>query len=274
MELMIFASFWSVLGGGRWYPQTWTVNGHYAHYNAALGMYSSSDPQVAKSHIDSMDYAYIDLSIASWWGQDTNLEKARLTMLMDQTVAMNSPLKWTVYHEDERNFNPTVEEIRTDLVYLKKWFAWHEAFAHKDGKPVIFVYNEAGCDVANRWVEASNGEWYVVLKLFSGFESCPSQPNSWHQYGCGKEDGTIHNPGHSFVLSPGFWRADSDVPLLPRVNQDIFCHNSERMVATGEPWQLIVSFNEAGEGTMIENSPNWPSVSGYGQYLDCLHRYR
>ncbi|KAG7368318.1 glycosyl hydrolase family 99 protein [Nitzschia inconspicua] len=256
-----------------WYPQTWTVNGHQARFDAALGMYSSSDPEVARVHVDAMEYAHIDLSIASWWGPDTHLDKARLTMLMDQTIAMNSRLKWSVYHEGERELNPTVGEIRADLDYLKKWFVWHEAWAHKNGKPVIFVYNEAGCDVANRWKEASNGEWYVVLKLFPGFLNCPSQPDSWHQYGCGEVDGTIHNPGHSFVLSPGFWRADKDVPLLPRVTQDTFCKNTERMVASGEQWQLIVSFNEAGEGTMIENSPQWPSNSGYGQYLDCLNTY-
>ena len=155
-------------------------------------------------------------------------------------------------------------------------FAGHEAWAHKDGKPIIFVYNEAGCDVARRWAQASNGEWYVVLKLFKGFSTCPHQPDSWHQYGVGEGGregplGTIHNPGHSFVLSPGFWRADNAVPLVPRVSRDAFCENTRLMVASGEPWQLIVSFNEAGEGTMIENSPQWPSNSGYGQYLDCLH---
>ena len=106
-----------------WYPQTWTVNGFQAKYNAALGEYSSSDPRVAVSHIRAMDYAHIDLSIASWWGPDTHLDKARLTMLMDETIAMGSPLKWSVYHEDERDLNQSVEEIQRDLQYLKEWFA-------------------------------------------------------------------------------------------------------------------------------------------------------
>ena len=43
------------------------------------------------------------------------------------------------------------------------------------------------------------------------------------------------------------------------------------MIEIGEPWQLIVSFNKAGEGTLIEPSPNWENDSGYGIYLDCLH---
>ena len=254
-----------------WYPSTWHVNGHRAHYDTSLGMYSSSDPEVADAHIDSMDYGKIQLSIASWWGPGTHLDRSRLTMLMDETIAQNSPLKWTIYHEDERDANPTPEELQKDFEYLKKWFAWHEAWAQIDGKPVIFVYNEAGCDVASRWMQASRGEWYVVLKLFGGFEDCPDQPDSWHQYGVGKEDGVVHNPGYSYVLSPGFWKADTDIPYLKRVNRTQFCQNTKSMVESGERWQLVVSFNEAGEGTLIEPSPDWESDSGYGDYLDCLH---
>jgi hypothetical protein len=111
----------------------------------------------------------------------------------------------------------------------------------------------------------------VVLKLFSGFEDCLHQPDSWHQYGVGKTDGVVANPGYSFVISPGFWRADTEIPLLKRVNRTQFCQNTKKMSESREPWQLIVSFNEAGEGTLIEPSPDWMSDSGYGVYLDCLH---
>jgi hypothetical protein len=102
---------------------------------------------------------------------------------MDETVRQNSPMKWTVYYEDEKEKNYSVAEIEKDLAYLKKWFAWHPTWAHKNGKPVIFVWNEDSCDVAKRWNEAGrNSNWYVVLKLFAGYKNCASQPDSWHQY--------------------------------------------------------------------------------------------
>lgn len=192
-------------------------------------------------------------------------------MLMDETLAMNSLLKWSVYHEDELDHNQSVAELEDDLEYLMDWYSWHPAWAHVDGLPVIFVYNEGNCNVARRWSEASKGKWYVVLKLFPGFQDCSYQPNSWHQYGVGKEDGTIHNVGHSFILSPGFWLADTDTPLVPRIGVPAFCQNTKRMVESNEPWQLIVSFNEAGEDTLVEPSPDWESTSGFGGYLDCLH---
>jgi hypothetical protein len=155
------------------------VNGHPAKFESTLGEYSSSSPLVAQAHIDALNYAYIDVSIASWWGPDTNLDRARITMLMDETVKMDSSIKWTVYYEKERVEQPGSVDIRQDLDYLKKWFAWHPAWAHVDGRPLIFVYNEDGCDVVKRWMEASNSEWYVVLKIFGGFLECRQQPDDW-----------------------------------------------------------------------------------------------
>jgi hypothetical protein len=79
--------------------------------------------------------------------------------------------------------------------------------------------------------------------------------------------------GYSTTIAPGFWRADLSIPLLPRVSKEKFCDNVRSMVERKEPWQLIVSFNEHGEATGVESTPGWPSDSGYGYYLDCLHQY-
>jgi hypothetical protein len=165
-----------------WYPETWTVNGHVAKFEPDLGFYSSSDSRVAEAHIDAFEYAHVDLSIASWWGPESNLDRARLTMLMERTIALGSNVKWTVYHEDERELKPSSKKIKEDLDYLKKWFAWQPAWAHVDGRPLIFVYNGGGCEVVDRWMAASNGEWYVVLKIFSGYKDCPTQPDHWVSY--------------------------------------------------------------------------------------------
>ncbi len=160
-----------------WYPETWTVNGKPVKFMPELGNYKTGNPTVVEAHVDALNYAHVDLSIASWWGPDTSLDKARITLLMDETIAMESRLKWTVYHEDEFREDPSPQRIKENLDYLKKWFAWHPAWAHIDQRPVIFVYNDGGCDVADRWMTASGGEWYVVLKLFRGFKDCQTQPD-------------------------------------------------------------------------------------------------
>jgi len=255
-----------------WFPETWTVHDKPVKFEPTIGFYSSSDPQVARIHIDAMDYAHIDLSIASWWGPETNLDRARLTMLMDETILMNSTLKWSVYHEQERVLQPSTETIRQDLDYLQTWFTWHPAWARVDSRPVIFVFNEPGCDVSKRWMDASKGEWYVVLKLFSKFLECPQQPDDWHQYGVNGGE-TLEHDSFSFTMAPGFWRADQQSPMVPRVSRERWCENAERMSKSDIPWHLIISFNEAGEGTNIESSVHWASDTPYGYYLDCLHQY-
>ena len=193
---------------------------------------------------------------------------------MDETVEQKSAIKWTVYYEEEFTLNPSVDKIKSDLNYLKRWFAWHPTWAHIEGKPVVFVYNEAGCSVVDRWMQAvaaADGDWYVVLKLFPGYRGCGNQPNSWHQYG--PADEYIHIRGETVAVSPGFWRADRDVPALARVSKARFCENVQKMVRSGEDWQLVTTFNECGEGTLVEaSSPNWGSETKYGYYLDCLHQ--
>ena len=253
-----------------WYPDTWIVGGKYPHYTPEYGYYSSSNRTIIKSHLEAMDYGNIQLAIASWWGPGTNLDRARLELLMDQSVMSQIGLKWTVYYEDEAENQPSVLEISADLEYLKRWFAWHPAWAHSDdGRPVIFVYNRDGCDIVERWVQAGQlMGWYVVLKVFPGYGYCWTQPDGWHQYGMG----TTQYPGKSFTVSPGFWRADEEVARVSRSNRTSWCRTIQEMVDSRAPWQLIVSFNEAGEGTFIEPSPSWASdESPYGYYLDCLH---
>lgn len=41
-----------------WYPETWTVNGHEAHFIPDLGKYSSDDPRVVDDHLDALEYAF------------------------------------------------------------------------------------------------------------------------------------------------------------------------------------------------------------------------
>ncbi|KAI2498480.1 sigma-70 [Fragilaria crotonensis] len=250
-----------------WFPETWSVNGKSVFYQPTLGKYTSGSAGAQAAHVDALNYAHVDLAIASWWGRNEHLDRARITSLMDKSLYSN--LKWAIYYEKEYSVDPSVVEIRRDLTYLKKWFAWHSAYGHVDGRPVIFVYNEGGCEVVARWKSASKGEWYVVLKVFAGHKECAVQPDHWHQYAPAKA--VSWQPEYSFTVSPGFWRADEAKPRLPRLSQQNWRANVLQMVSSNEDWQLITSFNEWGEGTSVESAREWASISRYGRYLDTLH---
>jgi Glycosyl hydrolase family 99 len=253
-----------------WFPETWTVGGVQVFYHPTpLGYYDSSDPAVADAHIRSLDHGKIDVAILSWWGAGEHAENTRVPMLMDRTTALGKAVKWAAYYEKEGFGDPPTATLSSDLWYLRLQYAARPEYATVGGKPVIFVYNadDTTCSVADRWAEAARGEWYVVLKVFPGYRACASQPNAWHQYGPAS---AVHQHEQSYVISPGFWRADEVAPRLAR-DPATWRQQVRDMVASGKPWQLVTTFNEWGEGTAVEAAQEWESPSGYGSYLDALH---
>lgn len=251
-----------------WYPATWTVNGAHVFYHPTLGYYSSSDAAVVDQHISALVYAHVKVGIASWFGVNTQSETVRIPLLLSRTAALSSPLKWALFYEREGSANPTVAQIQADLAYVNSNYAGHSSYAYVNGKPLIFVWNanDTTCDVANRWNAAAGG-WYVVLKVFSGYRTCTPQPDSWHAYAPANAESTAS--GYSFAVSPGFWRADQQSPVLAR-NLGRWQQNVDNMVASQAPWQLVTTFNEWGEGTAVEHATEW-SLSPHGQYIETLH---
>jgi hypothetical protein len=259
-----------------WYPATWTVNGSHVSYHPTLGYYNSSDQAVVDRHIEMLNYAGVAVGIASWFGPGSQSEATRIPLLLKRTVG---PLKWALFFECEGNPpqgsscqsggpNPTVPAIQNDLAYASAYTS-SPSYMRTNGKPVIFVWSagDSACEVAARWKQAAPN-WYVVLKLSSGFKSCPNQPDSWHEYA--PSSGTSHHAGYSYSISPGFKRADGAGKFLAR-DVGRWQQQVKDMVASGERWQLITTFNEWGEGTAVEPAQEWQSPSGYGQYLDPLH---
>jgi hypothetical protein len=249
-----------------------------SRFQPSLGSYSSSDPVVIQNHVAAFKYGKMDLVILSWLGQDAadTSHRPRTRMLLDETVKQDAPIKWTFYYESAANRgDPSLDVIQRDLEYLKTWFTWDQTWAHMNGKPVLFVNNGGGCDVSARWMQATNNEWYIVLRSFDGFEYCEIQPDSWHeQRDSDDTNGADHSKGYYFNLSPGEWLSGSDEPTIERMTGSLWCFYVKEMVDSGEPWQLIVSFNNAETGTSIESSLEWESDSGYGLYLDCLNNNR
>jgi hypothetical protein len=277
-----------------WYPETWTVNGQSVSgddsaqvgdgFHPVAGFYSSVDLAVIDYQIRTLDVAGFDVAISSWWGPGTTTDR-RFPRLMARTQLAGLPLKWTLYYEREGFSDPTVAQLQADLSYIRTAYAWQQKYARVNGKPVLFVYsaNDTTCAVVDRWRQANQAfGFFLVLKVFPGYGSCASQPNgpgqpgSWHQYSPAVR--TDRQPGQSFSISPGFWRADEPYTRLTR-DPEVFDDNVRAMVASGEPWQLVTTWNEWGEGTAIEAAREWVGpycVFGLtacnGRYVNILHR--
>jgi hypothetical protein len=257
-----------------WFPEAWNQQGinPYTQYAPTLGSYRTTDQATIQNHIRSLEYGNIDAAISSWWGQGTK-EDARFPQLLSETDGLGSPLRWAPYYEEESLGDPTAAKIADDLAYIKSRYASDSAYLRVGGRPVIFVFSTGsdGCGMADRWKTANAGlDFYVVLKVFTGYRNCASQPASWHQYGPAKA--ADRQDGYSYSVSPGFYKAGESSPRLAR-DLARFDQNVSDMVASGEPWQLVTTFNEWGEGTAVESAAEWGSASGDGKYLDVLHNH-
>jgi hypothetical protein len=252
-----------------WFPEAWNQSGMnpFTHYHPSAGFYNGADAAVVAKQITAMQYGKIQVGIASWWGQGSPTD-AKVRMLL--STAAGTGFKWSLYYEPEGTTDPSSSQIASDLAYINGHYGSDPSFYRINGKPVIFVYAQPadGCGMASRWATANASHAdYVVLKVFPGYASCATQPDQWHQYSPAVAED--HQAGRSFAISPGFWLATSSVRLardVTRWQQDV-----RNMVASREPWQLVTTFNEWGEGTSVESATEWATASGYGAYLDALH---
>jgi len=252
-----------------WFPEAWTQSGLYPYtrYHPTLGYYDTGDPAIIRQHIAAMQYGGIQAAIASWWGQGhhTDVDFAKILQASDGTG-----FKWAIYHEQEGQRDLTPDEIRSDLTYIRDRYANDPDYLRVNGKFVVFVYNadDSSCEVADRWVPVAHEVGaFLVLKVFSGYRTCTNQPDSWHQYS--PAVAADQQRGYSYTISPGFWKVTESQPRLTR-DLNRWAQNVRDMIASGEPWQLITTFNEWGEGTAVESAQEWATSSGYGAYLDVL----
>jgi hypothetical protein len=250
-----------------WFPEAWNQQGFnpFTIYNPSLGFYDASQT-VTKQHIAAMQYGGIQAGIASWWGQGSRTD-AHIPGLLQ--AAAGTDFRWSIYYENESQGDPSVSQLTNDLTYLRDKYGNDPSFLRINGKFVIFVYADGAdaCGMADRWKQANTVGAYVVLKVFSGYRTCASQLDSWHQYS--PAVATDSQRGYSYAIAPGFWKKGDAVRLARDLNR--WNQNVRDMVASGAPWQLVTTFNEWGEGTSVESAQEWATGSGYGAYLDALH---
>ncbi|MHB8669732.1 MAG: glycoside hydrolase family 71/99 protein [Acidimicrobiales bacterium] len=252
-----------------WFPENWSYAGvtPYTRYQPSLGFYDSANSTLLGRHIAAMRYGGIQAGIASWWGPGTRTDGRLPAML---AAAHGTGLKWAVYYEPEGYGNPSVDQLRSDLGYLRDHYASDPSYLRVDGSFVVFVYADPTdrCDMADRWQQARIPGSYIVLKVFPGWRACAAEAPAWHQYS--PDDRVNEFQPFSTTISPGFFHV---LEPKPRLDRDLGSWQSavRYMTASGDPFQLVTTFNEWGEGTSVESATLWASASGFGSYLDVLH---
>ena len=253
-----------------WFPEGWSEYGvnPYSRYTPTLGYYDSNDSSVLAAHVFAMKYAGIQAGIASWWGPGSPTD-TRVPKLL--TAAHGKSFHWALYFEEEGYGDPSVAQLQSEMAYIRDHHATDPSYLRIDGKWVLFVYADPNdrCGMAHRWRDAQTPDLgaYVVLKVFPGYRTC-STGAAWHEYGPG--DRATNMSPYAFSISPGFNHVLEPAPRLPR-DPVAWAGAIRAMTASGDPFQLVTTFNEWGEGTAVEPAPDWASPSGLGTYLDLLN---
>ncbi len=223
---------------GCWFSEAWNQQGFnpFTNYTPSLGFYDLTTQTILSQEI-AMQYAGIQAGIASWWGQGTKTD-SRIPALL-QTAAITS-FRWTIYYEPESLGDPSVSQLTNDLTYIRDHYGNDPSFLRIGGRFVVFVYADGAdaCGMADRWKQANTVGAYLVLKVFSGYATCASQPDGWHQYS--PAVAADNQKSHSYAIAPGFWKKGDTVRLardLTRWNQNI-----RDMIASGAPFQLVTTF--------------------------------
>jgi hypothetical protein len=256
-----------------WFPEAWTQQGltPFTHYTPTLGFYSSSDTATVDAHLAAMSSAHVDSAIASWWGQGAKSEDTRIPLLLSRIASTHSSLRLALYYEPEGQGDPSVAQIVSDLQYIQSRYASDPGYLRIGGRFVVFAYDggpsdgATSCEMTERWKQANDqigDAAFVVLKVFTGFKSCGSQPDGWHQYAPSNAE-SPQTPW-SYAISPGFWLATDATPRLAR-NPSAWSQDVLDMLNSDAAFQLVTTFNEWGEGTAVESSTTWGTT-----YLDAL----
>ena len=239
-----------------WFPETW---GAEPVAEPSIGRYSST-VGVIQNHIALMRYAKCRAAIASWWGPESSYS-SRIDACL--AAAEGTGFKWALYYEPEGYRDPSSGALDADLDYVWDRWASHPNYLRIARKPVIFAYagGQDGAGMSDRWKVANAGRFHVCLKLFHGFTTVASQPDSWHEYAPANAISDFRP--YSVSVSPGFAMTGQQV-RLPR-DLDRFKANVKTMNEANAQWSLITTFNEWGEGTAVEPALEWGT-----KYLDVL----
>jgi hypothetical protein len=102
-----------------WYPEAWWRDPSSRTASSTRRSTTTARPtrRRARPHRRLL-YAHLNAGIYSWWGADgyppTDLRFCALSR-----AARTTPLRWALYYEREGYGDPSVEQIRSDLEYIR-----------------------------------------------------------------------------------------------------------------------------------------------------------
>jgi hypothetical protein len=264
-----------------------------SHYHPLIGPYDSGDPDVIEYHALLMKLAGIDGVIFDWYGTNELFDYASIhrhaSAFVDQAV--ETGLEFAVCYEDQTipklieagkvKSSERAEHARREIDWLRKnWFG-RPSYLKLDNRPVLLSFGRDGL---------TDAEWASV---FRGSENAPLylSEHSRRPAASGAFDWPVPQAGSkaqdSFYKDARSWPAAMAVafPRFHDIYEQAKVHKSwgtiddnggktfastlEAALKSGLPLVQISTWNDWGEGTVIE-----PSIEFGYRDLEVVQRLR
>jgi hypothetical protein len=276
-------------------PKQFDSNGHReiaAHYYPEIDLYNSADDAVLEYQLLLMKLAGIDGVIVDWYGRtdyfDYALLHANAVKLFECTQRFG--LKFAVCYEDQTipklvaggkiDSSSVVNHVVSEIKWLKEnWFS-QDNYLQLEGLPVLLSFGNEGL---------THRQWDQVIQSL-GFElqyfsehhrrNCAVGAFDWPVPDQSKTIETFLRDSKQWkhlipVAFPGFndfysqAGVSKDWRQMSEAGGETFRKTLRQALATGAPLVQIATWNDWGEGTMIE-----PSVEFGDRDLQMVQKLR
>ncbi len=257
-----------------------------------IGLYDSSDPDVLECHALLMKFSGIDGVVIDWYGTEDFNDYAAVHRNTEALIAVlkKAGLKFAICYEDQSvkhmvaggklAEDAAIDHAKKVLGWVEEnWFA-DEAYVRHEGRPILPVFGPQHFLSADQWesLTADLSTNPLVLGLphladKAGIDGVFGWPpvtggktigvEAWNEdleklYGRASGETTVMG-----VAYPGFEDIYAQAGLHesygridPREGRTL-AETLDRALASGAPLVQVATFNDFGEGTVVEPTWKW-----------------
>jgi hypothetical protein len=264
-----------------------------SHYRPIIGPYDSGDPDVLEYHVLLMKLAGIDGVVIDWYGTidylDYALNHRNCTSFVEQAAKIG--IEFAICYEDQTipklvaarrlESGKRLEHARLELTWVRDNWCGKTSYLKLGGRPVLLSFGHDGLsDVEWERVVGEGPNAFVYLSEHQRRKAAAGAFD-WPIPRIGQKAQDEFNnraaewPVGMAVAYPRFHDVYEEAKVHPswgKIDDDhgkTFANTLEKALRSGLPFVQVSTWNDWGEGTMIE-----PSVEFGYRDLEVVQRLR
>jgi hypothetical protein len=276
---------------GATFPNT-IVNGQRriaSHYYPMIGPYASGDTNVIDYQLLLMKLSGVDGLMIDWPGTGTNLgESPDLALNARNTKALvdrieRTGLKFALVYEDQyvSRYADKPAAAKTDMNYARDNYFNHPSHEMYNGKPLFMVFGpqalKTGADWATAfsdltvkpafftlWYQRNQASGQTTGEYAWVVQNHTAQLNNFYagSYNPGVKVSSVY-PGFKSYYAEGGWSGPTWT--IDANGTSTYESTLNLALTQSTPYLQLVTWNDYGEGTMIE--PTSEATGGFGYKL-------